>query len=110
MLKESDFVKIRVTVPVEATNKVRLAMGEAGAGKVGSNYEYCAFVYPVQGFFRPLQGAKPALGEVGNLEEVSENMIEMICHKDLVEKVMLILKKTHPYEEPAIDIVPRFEF
>lgn len=105
MNQEFDQIKLRVVVPENATEKVRLAMGQAGAGKIG-NYEYCAFVYPVKGYFRPLSGAKPAIGEVGKLEEVNENMIEAICHKDLLQEVILAIKQSHPYEEPAIDVIP----
>ncbi|OGH72205.1 MAG: hypothetical protein A2921_03710 [Candidatus Magasanikbacteria bacterium RIFCSPLOWO2_01_FULL_43_20b] len=109
MLRESEFVKIRVTVPRgEVAEKVRQVLGEAGAGVQG-NYDNCSFSYPVVGRFRPLAGANPAIGSVGKLEEVEEEMIEMLCHKDKVEEVIAALKKAHPYEEPAIDIIPRLE-
>lgn len=109
MLEESKFIKIRVTVPVgEATEKVRQAMGEAGAGVQG-NYDNCSLSFPVVGRFRPLAGANPAIGAIGKPEEVQEEMIEMLCHKDKVEAVIAALKKAHPYEEPAIDIVPRLD-
>ena len=108
MRKESDFVKIKITVPVESANKVREALGVAGAGKQG-NYSHCSFSTRGIGRFLPGAGANPAIGEVGKLEEVEEEMIETICHKDLIEKVILAVKNAHPYEEPAIDIVPRLE-
>src|SRR3989344_3829847 len=99
MLKESNFVKIRVTVPVEAAPAVREALGNAGAGKQGK-YEFCSASFPVAGRFRPLPGANPAIGEMGELEEVQEEMIETICHKDLIKQVVEAVKKVHPYEEP----------
>ncbi len=108
MLKESDFVKIQVGVPVEAADKVRAALGEAGSGKQG-NYSFCSFTHHGIGRFLPGEGANPTIGKVGQLEEVEEEMIETICHKDLVEKVIIAVKKVHPYEEPTIDIIPRFE-
>ncbi|MBI4992839.1 MAG: hypothetical protein HZC26_01720 [Candidatus Magasanikbacteria bacterium] len=109
MLRESEFVKIRVTVPSgEAAEKVRQALGSAGAGAQG-NYENCSLSYPVIGRFKPLAGANPAIGSVSKQEEVEEEMIEMLCHKDKVKEVIAALKKAHPYEEPAIDIIPRLE-
>ncbi len=108
MLKQSDFIKISVGVPVHSADKVRKALGEAGAGKQG-NYDFCSASYRQTGRFRPLAGANPAIGKIGKLEEVEEETIETICHKDLVEKVIAAVKKVHPYEEPAIDIMPRFD-
>ncbi|MBI5729218.1 MAG: hypothetical protein HY983_03205 [Candidatus Magasanikbacteria bacterium] len=108
MLTESLFVKIRIFVPVLAAGAVREAMGKAGAGVMG-NYDFCSASSPVIGRFRPLPGANPAVGEEGKLEEVPEEAIETICHKDKVEEVILAIKKVHPYEEPAIDIMPRLE-
>ncbi|MFA4830679.1 MAG: hypothetical protein WC862_03650 [Patescibacteria group bacterium] len=108
MLNQSNYLKIKVTVPVDSADKVRQALGEAGAGKLG-NYDFCSFSYPVKGRFRPLEGANPAIGKVGDLEEVKEECIECICHKNILTEAISALKKAHPYEEPAIDIIPRYE-
>lgn len=108
MLQESDVVKIRVTVPKDAFVPVRDALGEAGAGRVG-HYSHCSFSYPVEGRFKPEAGARPAIGTVGEVEKVEEILIEAICHKDLLPKVIEAVRKVHPYEEPAIDIMPRYE-
>lgn len=108
MLKESDYVKICTAVPVKNAEAVRQAMGDAGAGMQG-NYSHCGSSYLTTGRFTPLTGANPAIGSIGKPEEVEEEMIEMLCHKDKVEAVIAALKKAHPYEEPAIDVVPRLE-
>lgn len=88
--------------------KVRQAMGDAGAGMQG-NYSHCSGSYLSIGRFMPLQGANPAIGQIGKPEEVQEEIIEMLCHVDKVEDVVTALKKAHPYEEPAIDILQRLE-
>jgi len=108
MLQSSLFFKIRVTVPVSAADAVREAMGLTGAGVQG-NYAHCSFSYRGTGRFVPLPGANPAIGEVGQVEEVEEEMIEMLCYKDRIKEVITALKKVHPYEEPAIDIMERFD-
>jgi hypothetical protein len=106
MLKESDFVKIRITVPVgEAADKLRQTLGEAGAGVQG-NYDFCSFSYLGIVRFHPLVGANPTIGEVNKFEEVQEELVETICHKEKLEQVLKAVKKAHPYEEPAIDIAP----
>lgn len=108
MLKESNFVKIRTAVPIENTAQVRQAVIEAGAGQQG-NYVGCSSTIRSTGRFLPLAGANPVIGKVGQEEEVEEDIIEMLCHKDKVEDVILALRKAHPYEEPMIDIIPRLE-
>jgi len=108
MLKESNFVKIRVSVPLEAADQVRQALGQAGAGFQG-NYEFASGSIKQIGRFKPTSSASPAIGEIGKLEKVEEELIETLCRKDLVETAIAAIKKAHPYEEPAIDIVPRYD-
>jgi hypothetical protein len=108
MLKESAYVKIKISVPINAADAVRQALGRAGAGLQG-NYEYCSGSIKQTGRFKPKTGARPAIGQIGKLLEVEEELIEAICHKDLVKKVIAAVKKVHPYEEPAVDIVPRYD-
>jgi hypothetical protein len=100
-----EYVKIVVGVPEMSADDVRRALGEAGAGKVG-NYACTSFSVKGTGRFLPLDGAKPAIGQVGKLEEVVEERIETVCLKSDVEKVIDAVKKVHPYEEVAIDIIP----
>jgi hypothetical protein len=95
--------KIVVTVPVAGADKVRQAIGEAGGGKVG-NYSFCSFSTKGIGRFLPQEGAQPAIGEVGKLEEVEEERIEITCSDELVAGVVAAINAVHPYEEPAIDI------
>jgi hypothetical protein len=108
MLKESDYVKITVAVPRQSADKIRQALGAAGAGVQG-NYKYCSGSYLAIGRFIPKTGSHPAIGQTGKLEEVDEEIITTICHKDLVENVIVAVKKVHPYEEPPIDIMPRYD-
>lgn len=108
MLKQSNFVKIRVSVPAEAADKIRQALGKAGAGIQG-NYEFNSGSIKQVGRFKPKAGARPYIGQIGKLEEVEEEIIETICDINLAEKVVAEIKKAHPYEEPAIDIMPRYD-
>lgn len=108
MLKDSRYVKILIAVPVGAADKIRQVLGEAGAGQQG-NYIHCTGSWKQTGRFMPQAGSSPAIGRIGELEEVEEEMIEALCHKDLVEKVVKEVVRAHPYEEPAIDIIPRYD-
>ena len=108
MLKESDYVQVRTAVPVDGASMVRKAMGDAGAGQQG-NYSHCSGSYSSTGRFTPLEGANPTIGEVGKPEEVKEEIIEVLCHKDKVEQVIKAMIEAHPYEHPPLDIFPRLE-
>jgi len=107
-LKPSRFVKIRVAVPRDRADEIRRVLAEFGAGRQG-NYEECSGSHLQTGRFRPVAGANPAVGMIGQLEEVEEELIETLCESGLVSKVIKAVKQVHPYEEPAIDIVPRLE-
>lgn len=99
------FVKIYVFVPKTHVERIRLALGEVGIGKMG-NYDFCAFVSEGRGYFRPLNGANPTIGNIGKIEEVEEMKLEFICRESEIQKVINIIKTHHPYEEVALDVIP----
>lgn len=105
MKNKTNVVKIVVFVPEAQAQKLREAMGKAGAGTIG-NYSFCSFSVKGIGRFLPEISAKPKIGKVGKLEEVKEERIEMICERKKLSAVLSAIKKVHPYEEPAIDIYP----
>lgn len=101
-------VKIVVTTPLENTEEVRNAMCEAGAGIIG-NYTHCSMATKCVGTFKPTDEANPYIGAKNNLEFVEEDKLEVVCDVDKAKKVLQRLRKVHPYEEPAIDIIPLIE-
>jgi len=104
-MERSKDVKIVVTVPVTHADAVREAMGQAGAGRLG-NYSFCSFSSRGDGRFKPEKGAHPAIGTVGTLEKVDEERIEVICDRSILKDVIAAVRKAHPYEEPALDVIP----
>ncbi|MBM9466963.1 Nif3-like dinuclear metal center hexameric protein [Nakamurella leprariae] len=96
--------KIVVAVPVGHTAAVIAAMAAAGAGGVG-RYTECAFSVTGTGQFRPNQGARPAVGSVGALEQVAEDRVEMIAPLAARAAVLTALRAAHPYEEAAVDVL-----
>ncbi len=98
-------VKIFVTVPLENVTEVRKAMCEAGAGVIGE-YSYCSTSTKSIGTFIPSENANPHIGKKNKLEFVEEEKLEIVCNVDRVKNVLTKLRSVHPYEEPAIDIVP----
>lgn len=100
-----ELVKLVVFVPESHAEQVRQRMGEAGAGKIGK-YSFCSFSSKGTGRFKPEAGATPAVGQVGELEAVAEERIEVACEKHQVKKIIAAIKEVHPYEEVALDIYP----
>ena len=96
--------KLVAFVPSEAVDGVRAALVQAGAGALGA-YDSCSFSTPGEGRFRPLEGADPAQGRVGEVEVVAEIRLETLYPRELRRQVVAALRAAHPYEEPAFDLV-----
>jgi hypothetical protein len=101
----SSFVKIVITSPVKNADDVRAALAEAGAGQSG-NYTHCSFSTPGKGRFMPVAGAHPHVGEVGRLEVVDEERIEVLCERNRARGALEAAIAVHPYEEPAYEVYP----
>jgi dinuclear metal center YbgI/SA1388 family protein len=96
--------KLVAFVPVDAADKVREAVTGAGAGALGA-YDSCTFSVVGEGRFRPLPGAAPVVGSVGEEEVVTEVRVEAVYPRPLRQQVVEALRRSHPYEEPAYDLV-----
>lgn len=96
--------KMVVFTPVTHANEMRLALKNAGAGTTG-DYEGCSFTTNGTGRFTPIESATPFIGEVGKEEAVEEEKIEVIIPESVKNKVLKIMLTTHPYEEPAYDVL-----
>lgn len=104
----SPLVKIEFYVPVADADRVKQALFDAGAGKQG-DYDSCAWQTAGRGQFRPLAGANPHLGEVGDIETVEEYKVEMVCRRDIAADAIRALKRAHPYEEVAYSVLELLE-
>lgn len=103
----SKHYKLVIYVPLASANKIREVLAEARAGHIGK-YDHASFSVRGTGRFRPLAGAKPAIGEVGKIEEIEEERIETVVEEGDLDHVVAKLREAHPYEEPVIDIYPLF--
>ncbi len=97
-------VKITFFVPPSHAEAVKLAMFNAGAGRIG-HYDQCSWQALGQGQYRPLVGSQPFLGEEGLCERIDEFRVEMVCEDVLAAEAIVALKQAHPYEEPAYDVI-----
>lgn len=96
--------KLIIFAPAAEKEKIKNAMFELGAGQLG-DYDSCCFETPGNGQFRPLKNSDPFIGERGKVEIVQEVKIEMICPQSLIKDAIQELRRVHPYEEPAFDII-----
>ena len=75
-----------VFMPLDSADKVRDAIGKAGGGQIGK-YSFCSFSSIGVGRFIPGEGANPTIGEIGILEQVQEERIEVLCDERLVDDI-----------------------
>lgn len=98
-----------VMVPTTDTVRVREALFAAGAGELG-DYRECSWTVTGDGQFRPLPGAAPTLGVVGEVETVREDRVEVIAPRRSRARILAALRAAHPYEEPAFDVFETADF
>ncbi len=101
--EEGVFYKLVTFVPDNGAEDLRSALAVAGAGEIG-NYEECSFALAGTGSYRPQGGARPLIGEIGQLEQVNEIRLEMRVAENRVERVLAALRRHHPYDEVAFDL------
>lgn len=96
--------RLGVYVPESHLETVKQALFAAGAGRIG-NYDSCCWQTRGQGQFRALDGSKPFLGQQGSVETVVEYRLELVCAESCIRAALQALRDSHPYEEPAYDVV-----
>jgi dinuclear metal center YbgI/SA1388 family protein len=97
--------KLITFCPIKHAEKVRQALFDAGAGRIG-NYDSCSYSLEGKGSFRALENAKPFVGEKNRIHFEDEIRIEVIYPLFREEALINALKENHPYEEVAYDLYP----
>jgi dinuclear metal center YbgI/SA1388 family protein len=102
-----EYLKLVTFVPEHDVEAVADAVFEAGAGHVGQKAKYtrCSFRHPGTGTFQGDDSTNPAVGTAGVFEKVPEVRLETILPAALAGAVIAALKRAHPYEEPAFDLL-----
>ena len=101
--------KICFYVPENAVEIVKEALFDAGAGQIG-DYDSCCWQTLGTGQFRALEGSNPTIGQQGKTEVVAEYRVELVCDEKHIKNTIKALKDSHPYEEPAYDIIKLEDF
>ena len=97
--------KIILLIPPEFTQRLMESVNEA-ITPFYPGYDMCFSVIRATGTWRPLEGSHPYDGEVGKISTAEEDRVEFIVREEEVPKALEAIIKVHPYEEPAIDVIP----
>ncbi|MSR41322.1 MAG: Nif3-like dinuclear metal center hexameric protein [Phycisphaerales bacterium] len=103
-LDASQEYRIVVFVPGDAVDRVRDALTASGAGHIG-DYSACSFAAHGGGTFLPGASTHPVIGTRGKLERVPELRLEVPCSRHALAAALAALRRAHPYEEPAFDVM-----
>ena len=92
-------------LPQESLEDIKNALYDLGLGKVGK-YDCCLTWYEIHSSWRPMEGANPYIGTVGEIEFAHEYKLEVRVEEKDLQKAINAIKSHHPYEEVSINIVP----
>lgn len=96
--------KLVTYVPTAHIEVVKEALFSVGAGKIG-NYDQCSFSVEGEGTFRSNEGATPFVGKLGETHLETERRLEVVYPLHIESQLVATLKKVHPYEEVAFDLL-----
>ncbi|MFC7773559.1 Nif3-like dinuclear metal center hexameric protein [Flavobacterium sp. GCM10027622] len=104
LVPKQNFIQklITYTIP-ENVEKLRNALFDAGAGKIG-NYEDCSFNSKGIGTYMGNENSNPEIGERFEFVEAEEIKIEVTFERYLQSKILKALFSNHVYEEVAYEI------
>ncbi|HHF2997990.1 TPA: divalent cation tolerance protein CutA [Vibrio diabolicus] len=97
--------KLEIYTPESEVIPIRDALNSIGAGVIG-NYDSVMSVVGISGFWRPTANANPVTGEKNKINFGQEVRIDIRCEESRVQQALDAVRKVHPYEEPAINIIP----
>ncbi|MSR17650.1 MAG: Nif3-like dinuclear metal center hexameric protein [Phycisphaerales bacterium] len=102
---QSEQFKLLTYCPSSSAEDVRSALASSGAGRIG-DYECCSFSTSGTGTFRGTPSSSPRVGRKGQLERVEEVCISVVTSQRALAASIAALRSAHPYEEPAIEVIP----
>ena len=102
--KINKLYKVVVFCPIKYEKTIIKVIESFEWGRV-ENYTGWSFVSRGVTRVKALPGAHPTIGQVGKVEIIKESRIETICYKSELKQLIAAIKKVHPYEVPAIDVV-----
>lgn len=106
-MEDPAFCKLEIFIPETHLEPLREALCSVDAGHIG-RYDCCLSYSRVTGCWRPLEGATPWIGQIGEISSEPELKVEVTCRTERVEETLEAVRRVHPYEEPVIDVIPLY--
>jgi hypothetical protein len=105
MAPDVEFYKICTYIPAEYSDLLMDSITEI-VTPMYPGYDRTFTLMDVKGTWRALKDSKPYNGQIGKITTAEEVRIEFSIHSKDLKVVMETILRIHPYEEPAIDILP----
>ncbi|MCG7338605.1 Nif3-like dinuclear metal center hexameric protein [Staphylococcus sp. ACRSN] len=102
--EKTTYYKVQVFIPSKNLQNFKQQLSDHGLAQEG-DYEYCFFESEGTGQFKPVNGAKPYLGEIDKIEYVDEIKLEFMIEKNQKSITIDLIKQFHPYETPVYDFI-----
>lgn len=99
------FYKIGVNILEEHLERLMDTVNDA-IDPVYPGYDRTFSYWRVTGTWRPLPGSEPYLGDIGKIEVAEEMRVEFAVREKDLRPALEAVRRVHPYEEPAIDVIP----
>jgi len=104
-IMEPKAYKISVAIPADHKDRLMDAVNSSMT-QIYPGYDRAFTVIRSEGTWRSLEGSNPFIGETGKISIVEEVRIEFAITAEDLKDVVQAIRDVHPYEEPAIDILP----
>ena len=105
LMAAAGWYKLVGFIPPSSVERVAAAVFAAGGGGIG-NYKDCAFATDGTGWFMPLLGSDPTIGEIARPERTPEIRWETVVPRSRLARAVRVFVEAHPYEAPAFDVYP----
>lgn len=96
--------KLEIYIPESHFKELQRVLQSVDAGHIGY-YDCCLSYSRVKGTWRPLDGAKPYIGEENVISEEDELKVEVNVRKENLSKTLQAIRRIHPYEDPLINVI-----
>ena len=104
--RDCDIYGVAVNIPPEFADQLMDAI-DSVMEPVYPGSRRCFYYYPVKGTWKTMESANPYNGSKGEITVAEELRIKFVCRKEDISSVLQKIREVHPYEEPAIDVVPQ---
>ena len=89
------YCKLEIFIPETHLPALQKTLREVDAGHIG-NYDSCMSSSEVIGYWRPLEGCNPYIGNEGEISKEPEVKVEVTVFTEAVDRTIEAIKKIHP--------------